>query len=137
MTCFELVLAYSLEHHCSAPTSRVNRQVQREIQRKQQQQKQHIDHLCKHATAASRGSFVEGTTQIVIISACDLDAVSLLRDMPSGVYCLLVRRLFQNDVVYSNWKATQKTISPPRDSMLKQVYWAASKLEREMSRHAQ
>ena len=116
MTCFEIVLAYPLQE----------RQVVNLMNERR------INHICKHYSAEFRVATCEEGIRYIKVRACDMDAVGLLRDMPSGVYCVYVEVLYSHTPLYSNYKVTNNWLKPPRELMWKKVYWAASKLEREL-----
>jgi hypothetical protein len=115
MTCFEIVLAYPLQE----------RQVVNLMNEKR------VNQLCKYYSADFRIAACEEGNRLIKVRVCDMDAVGLLHDMPSGVYCVYVEVLHDRIPLYSNYKATHTWLKPPRELILKKVYWAATKLERE------
>jgi hypothetical protein len=66
------------------------------------------------------------------ILACNEDAVGFLQDLPRPIVCIRVSLLHQKILLYSNYSLTKERCIPPRDLLLKQVYWAASQLERHL-----
>lgn len=82
--------------------------------------------ICKQKTAEEQTVFK--------ILVCNEDAVGFLRDLPSPVFCLRVSLLHEKILLYSNYKQTHEKTIPPREFLLKQVYWSASQLERHQLR---
>jgi hypothetical protein len=75
----------------------------------------------------------DNNTAFVRITACDEEAVGILRDIPSPIYCVEIRMLWSKELLYGFKKITGVNAVPPRDSLLlKQVYWGASQLERHL-----
>jgi hypothetical protein len=88
-----------------------------------------MDHLFKHSNADCLEKMKTERYAVYRVSVCDMDAYTLLRYSPEGMSCLWVRFLHSKDLLYSNTKASKVWVRPPRDLLLKRVYWAASKLE--------
>lgn len=114
MVCFELLLTYPI------PTRELVARIA-EVR---------MDHLFKHSSATCLERLSTTTHRLYRVSVCDEDASMLLRYSPEGTGCLWVRFLHAKTLLYSNSKATELWIRPPRDPLLKKVYWAASKLEK-------
>jgi hypothetical protein len=94
-------------------------------------QMQRIEHLRKANNADVLGCVKENDIEYIRFAACDEDAVGLLRDAPHPVYCVQVKLLRTENLLYSFYKATLKKVIPPRDNkVLKDIYWSASQLER-------
>jgi hypothetical protein len=114
MVCFDIVLAYPI-----SPREASN-----------QVFAQRIEHLRKHYRADSLGELYQGGLKLTRFAICDEDAIAFLRDVPNPTFCLSIALLRTDTLLYSNYKVTGQTRKPPQDSLLKQVYWTASKLEK-------
>ncbi len=114
MTCFDIFIAYPLSPWNASNTAFDER----------------IRHLQKHYNVDAKNTFETQTTRYLRLSVCDEDAVGFLRDLPRPTYCLWIRSLYQETFVYGNYKATGKWVAPPKNSLLKRVYWTASSLEK-------
>lgn len=90
-----------------------------------------LDHIRKHYSADSLGFQTIGRYMFFRLAVCDTDAVGVLRDLPCPFFCVWVKFLRSDTLLYSYTKATGSRIVPPRDSkLLKDMYWSAAKLER-------
>jgi hypothetical protein len=117
MVCFDITLAYP-----SDITYRIR-----------VSQEKHLEHLRRNHSADSLGSFKKDGIVYTRFAVCDEDAVGLLRDIPHPVYCVSIQILRTKSVLYSFWKVTQQFVIPPRNNtLLKDVYWSASQLERRL-----
>lgn len=96
--------------------------------------KKRLEHICRSYNADMSNLVLEGTRYSVSVAACDQDAVGILRDIPAGMYCISINILRTDILVYSHYKVTQTKVVPPRNFLLKQVYWTASQLEPRFSR---
>ena len=92
---------------------------------------QKLEHLFHHRSASLLEiKYIPHKKQsIYTVLVCDEDAVALLRDMPPKILCLSIRLQKTNTLLYSNYKLTREWSRPPRDPLMKDVYWMASKLE--------
>lgn len=113
MVCFEIRIAY--------PQSKRNVINQMNERR--------LEHIRKLYNADAYDQGIEDNVCSVRLTACDMDAAGILRDIPPEMYCVWVKILRTDIFLYSFYKVTQKKVIPPRDPLLKQVYWAASQLE--------
>ena len=114
MVCFELLLTYPI--HSREVVNRIA-----DVR---------MGHLFKHSSATCLEKLTTETHRLYRVSVCDEDAYMLLRYSPERMGCLWVRFLYAQALLYTNSKATELWIRPPRDPLLKKVYWAASKLEK-------
>ena len=114
MVCFELLIAYPLRSWEYSNTVF----------------EQRIRHLRRHYNADEKNCFVVGGTRYLLLTVCNEDAIDFLRDVPEPVYCLWIRIRNQPNYMYANYKATGKWIVPPKELLLKRVYWTASSLEK-------
>lgn len=114
MVCFDILVAYPY----------AERYVQNTMNEKQ------LEHLRRHYNADFLGGWIDGGIQFFELALCDRDAIGFLRDVPSSVYCVSVKILRTDTFLYSFYKATGMEVKPPRNPLLKEVYWAASQLER-------
>ena len=114
MVCFHIVLAYPVHQNNSA----------NDVFFKQ------FNHMCKHLNAEYTFWYETKESIYIRVAICDNDAIALLRDIPSPVYCVSVKYSKNEDYIYKNYKVLQEEIRPPRDSFLKRVYWTASQLQR-------
>lgn len=115
MVCFDITFAYPLQQKTSGNLLQAKR----------------LEQLRKYFNADTLGSGTHLGEKTVRFAVCDFDAVALLRDIPEPIYCLEIKILRTDIVLYSNKKKTGIAIIPPRDSLvLKKVYWNASQLER-------
>jgi hypothetical protein len=115
MVCFDITVAYPLQQRESTNLL----------------QKKRLEHLRKYFNADILGMGIHSGDMTVRFAACDFDAANLLRDIPEPVYCIQIKILRTDVVLYSNKKKTGLAVIPPRDSLiLKKVYWNASQLER-------
>lgn len=113
MVCFEIVLSYQLG----------KRRV-RNLMIHQQ-----LKHLFFHRSASIVETDYSPQFILYTVLVCDGDAIALLRDMPQKILCLRVSLHATSELLYSNVKKTRVFCPPPRDPLLKDVYWMASKLE--------
>lgn len=120
MTCFEIILAVPV----------FERQTMNVLNDKKiaQLRKSYNADICKQKTAENQTVF-----QILV---CNEDAVGFLQDLPSPVVCLRVSLVHEKTLLYSNYKKTHTKTIPPRELLLKQVYWSASQLERHQLRES-
>ncbi len=88
-----------------------------------------IQHLASHSCADLQEISKEGATLQFRITACDEDVITILRDVPVPMTCIEVRNPHTKDLLYSNRKLTKIWVRPPRELLLKRIYWQASKLE--------
>jgi hypothetical protein len=117
MVCFDITLAYPSDTPYKARGT----------------QEKHLEHLRRNHNADSLGSSKEDGFVYTRFAVCDEDAVGLLRDIPHPVYCVSIKILRTDIVLYSCWKVTQQYVIPPRKcTLLKDVYWSASQLERRL-----
>jgi hypothetical protein len=117
MVCFDITLAYPTLQSYKATLT----------------QEQRLEHLRKHYNADTLGTSRENGIVYVRFAVCDEDAVGLLRDIPHPVYCIQIKILRRNSLLYSFWKVTNIEVIPPRNhKVLKDVYWSASQLERRL-----
>ena len=114
MVCFEILLSYPIHR----------RKLVNEISDVR------MNHLFKHAGASCLEKVETERYRLYRVSVCDMDAHTLLRYSPEGMGCLWIRFLYSQALLYANAKTTDLWIRPPRDLLLKRVYWAASKLEK-------
>lgn len=114
MVCFDIFLAYPLH-------SREKRNVVFAAR---------IKHLRRHYNVDETSSFSTDSTRYVRVSVCDDDAIGFLRDLPEPTYCVWIRFLRSNALFYANSKATGNWVVPPKELLLKRVYWLASSLEK-------
>jgi hypothetical protein len=96
-----------------------------------------FQHLCKHYDADLVSTITEDRIQLSRVIACDEDAVSILHDVPSPMYCVSIKVYRSDSILYQNAKVTHQKSIPPRDTLLKRVYWTASSLERRMLTRSQ
>jgi hypothetical protein len=93
-------------------------------------QEKRYEHLCKQYNAGPLQGYEEDGIEYLSVAVCDSEAVDLLRDIPDPMTCVSVK-LHRHDLyLYKNYKVLQEECVPPRDLLLKKVYWMASKLER-------
>ena len=117
MVCFDITLAYPLGNSYKGLLV----------------QEQRMEHLRRYHNADILGSKTEDGVVYMRFAICDEEAVALLRDMPTPVYCVQIKILRTEGLLYSFWRLTQTKCVPPRDSkLLKDVYWSASQLERRL-----
>lgn len=117
MVCFEILIAFPLSYERKRDMLQQNR----------------LEHLRKYHNADIVGKENKDGIQYVRYAVCDSDAVGLLRDIPEPMYCVRIKILRTNSILYSFYKVTQTKSLPPRDSFLfKEVYWNASQLERRL-----
>jgi hypothetical protein len=117
MVCFDILLAYPSDIQYK---SRIT-------------QEQRLEHLRRYHNADNLGSSEEDGRVYIRFAVCDEDAVGFLRDIPHPVYCISIKMLRTDIVLYSFWKLTQRNVIPPRNStLLKDVYWSANQLERRL-----
>jgi hypothetical protein len=115
MVCFDISIAYPLQ-----------RRYQTNIL-----QEEKISHMIKYHNGDFLGGKQIDNEMHIRVAICDEDAVGFLRDIPAGAYCLQIKDLHKNTLLYSFWKVTNVEVLPPRyDLILKKVYWSASQLER-------
>ena len=115
MVCFQITIAYPLQ-----------RRYQTNIL-----QEQKINHMIKYHNGDYLDEEQVDNEMHIRVAICDEDAVGFLRDIPGGTYCLQIKVLRNNTLLYSFWKVTHVEVAPPRyDPLLKKVYWSASQLER-------
>jgi len=114
MVCFDILLAFSYSE----------RDVQNTMNEKQ------LGHLRKHYAADFLGGWIDGGIQFLRLAACDTDAVGLLQVLPSSIYCVYVKILRTDTLLYSYYRVTGIRVKPPQNLLLKKVYWSASQLER-------
>jgi hypothetical protein len=93
-------------------------------------QEKRFQHLCKHYNASPLQGYEEDGIEYLSVAVCDFEAVDLLRDIPEPITCLSVKLHRHNVYLYKNYKLVKEECIPPRDLLLKKVYWMASKLER-------
>ena len=96
-----------------------------------------FQHLCKHYNTDLVSTITDDRIQLSRVIACDEDAVSILHDVPSPMYCVSVKIHRSEMYLYQNAKVTHTKTIPPRDALLKDVYWMASSLERRMFTRSQ
>ncbi len=122
MVCFDILL--SVRVHSKKSANAVN-----DIRFK---------HMCKHYNVEILNTYTEDRVQYRRVIACDEDAVAILYDIPSPMVCVSVKIYRSDTVLYQNSKVTHKKSIPPRETLLKRVYWMASSLERRLlSTHSQ
>lgn len=114
MVCFEIMLAY--------PVS--------ERKRNNVVFDTRMEHLRKHYRADSLGETYDKNMKYTIYAVCDEDAVAFLRDVPNPTFCVSIKILRTDAVLYSNYKFTGKYIQPPHHLLLKKVYWRAAQLQK-------
>ena len=114
MVCFDILLAYPYSE----------KYVQNTMNEK------HLEHLRKQYNADPLGAWIDGGIQFFEFAVCDEDAVGLLRDVPPSIYCVSVKILRTDIFLYSYYLVTGMAVKPPRNLLLKKVYWSASQLER-------
>lgn len=114
MVCFHIVLAYPEE----------KRNVINVLNEKR------IKHLCRSYNADLFDQYTSKGVRYIYLAACDADAVCILRDVPPSIYCVFITILRSNTLVYTHSKLTKERTTPPRDLLLKRVYWTASQLEK-------
>lgn len=114
MVCFNILIAYSYS--------------QRHVQNTMNEKR--IEHLRRHYNADFIGGWIDGGIQFFELAVCDEDAIAFLQDIPPAVYCISVKILRSDALVYSYAKVTHVRTIPPKHPLIKQVYWAASQLER-------
>ncbi len=117
MVCFQIHLAFRLEKRDVINESNVHR----------------FHHLAKHYLGTISSIIYDGSYCQSTILLCDEDAVAFLRDLPPPVFVTSIQILRSPVCLYSFYKWTKKQIRPPKNLLLKQVYWMASSLE---SRHS-
>ncbi len=88
-----------------------------------------LEHLASHACADLQEISKQETTLQFRITACDEDVITILRDVPAPMTCIEVRNTHTKELLYSNRKVTKVWTRPPRELLLKRIYWQASKLE--------
>lgn len=113
MVCFDILLAYP--------------QNEKDIMNTMNEKR--LEHIRRVHNADFCGGYVEDNICYVRLRACNLDAAGLLKDIPPLMYCVWVNILRTDIVLYSFFKVTQEKVIPPRNLLLKEVYWAASQLE--------
>jgi hypothetical protein len=114
MVCFDIVLAFPLG---------TKQQTLGNVMR--------MDHIQENYVADVVGCFELNGYLVFRLAACDKDAVGILRDLPCPFFCLQVKLLRTDRILYRNFKATGDSKRPPRDStILKDVYWSATNLEK-------
>jgi hypothetical protein len=113
MVCFHILLAYPVNPKESA----------NQVFFKQ------LAHLCKGLNADLTYWYETNDVIYIRVAVCDTEAVTLLRDIPSPVYCVSVSLSQKNQPLYKFYKVLQEEVRPPRDLLLKRVYWTASQLE--------
>jgi hypothetical protein len=91
---------------------------------------QRIDHLRKHYNGDPLQSFVKQNYRHLRFAFCDEDAVGFLRDVPHATICVQIKFIRTDILLYSNYKYTGTSSVPPKQLLLKKVYWMASSLER-------
>ena len=117
MVCFDILIAYPLSNKT----------------KRNSLQKERLEHLRKYHNADCLGSEIKAGIQYIRYAVCDFDAGSFLRDIPEPMYCIRIKILRTESILYSFYKVTHTKSLPPRDSLvLKQVYWNASQLERRL-----
>jgi hypothetical protein len=119
MVCFDITLAYPSDTTYKARVT----------------QEKHLEHLRRNHNADTLGSSEKDGGGFVYrrFALCDEDAVGLLWDIPHPVYCVSIKILRTDILLYSCWKLTQQYVIPPRKSkLLKDIYWSASQLERRL-----
>lgn len=100
------------------------------LERQRVSQEMRLQHMSKHYNAGPLQGYEKDGIEYIRFAVCDYEAVDLLRDIPDPMTCVSVK-LQRNDVyLYKNYKVVKEECPPPRDSLLKKVYWMASKLER-------
>jgi hypothetical protein len=115
MTCFDILLAFPVSH----------------LERQNIGNRQRLDHLRKHSCADEIHAYNKNGFTFLRYAVCDKDAIGLLRDLPFPVFCVWIKLLRTDTFFYSYFKATGTYVIPPRSpKLLKDVYWAASKLEK-------
>ena len=115
MTCFEILFAFPIS----------------EFDRKNLGNRLRLEHLRKHYSADQIHIYDKNGFSFFQYSVCDEDAVGFLRDVPFPVFCVWIKLLRSDTLFYSCFKATQKYVIPPRfPKVFKDVYWAATKLEK-------
>jgi hypothetical protein len=90
-----------------------------------------MDHIQKNYSTDVLGCFELNGYLLIRVAACDSDAVGILQDVPCPFFCVQVKLLRTDRLLYRNFKATGDSKRPPRDlTVLKDVYWSATKLEK-------
>jgi hypothetical protein len=114
MVCFEIEIAYPIQKRQHSNTTYQKR----------------IQHLQKHYCADPVAIKHNESFQHFTFAICDEDAVGFLRDLPFPTFCVKVAILRTNVLLYSNYKYTGVYVYPPRNQLLKRVYWQASSLQK-------
>lgn len=114
MTCFDILFAF--------PVSGERQNVGNRIR---------LEHLRKYYSADEIQAYNKNGFTFLRYAVCDRDAVGFLRDVPFPVFCVWIKFLRNDSFFYSCFKATRSYVTPPRfPKVLKDVYWAASQLEK-------
>jgi hypothetical protein len=114
MVCFELEIAYPLQSREDSNLTYLER----------------IHHLSKHYRADPIQSSRNGSFLHLVFAVCNEDASGFLRDLPFPTFCVKIRILRSDTLLYSNYKYTGIYVYPPKLYLLKQVYWQASSLQK-------
>ena len=114
MSCFDILLAYPISE----------RHLINDLNDKR------IAAICRSYSGDIISKTIDTRLCYVRMKACDLDAAGILQDIPPRMYCIWVKFLRTNTLLYSYAKVTKQRVIPPRDRSLKKIYWAASQLER-------
>lgn len=89
-----------------------------------------FDHLRKHYNGDRLNSWINEKILYTRVRICDEDGVSLLRDVPRNTFCVSVKVLYTDHLLYSNGYRTGVQVVPPKDLLFKRVYWTAMSLEK-------
>ncbi len=114
MVCFDVEIAYPI-------SSRF--QTNQTFERR-------IEHLRKHHRGDPLSQSFQGNLKHIRLAFCDEDAVAFLRDVPQPTFCVSIKLLRSDLLLYSNFKYTTTWVKPPRHPLLKKIYWTASSLEK-------
>ncbi len=112
MVCFELILSIPISEKSTVNVLN----------------EKYLEHLRKSYNA----DIQKNKENIYTILVCNEDAVGFLQDLPNPVVCIRVNLLHEKILLYSNYSLTKQKSIPPRELLLKRVYWAASQLERHL-----
>lgn len=114
MVCFEVEIAYPLIAREDSNLTFLER----------------IYHLSKHYRADAISTSRNGSFLHLTFAICNEDASGFLRDLPFPTFCVKIRILRSDNLLYSNYKYTGIYVYPPKLLLLKQVYWQASSLQK-------
>jgi len=86
MVCFDITLAYPLQQRTSINVLQSKR----------------LEHLRNCFNADILGMGTHAGEMTVRFAVCDFDAANLLRDIPEPVYCVQIKILRTDSILYSN-----------------------------------